>query len=556
MNFDSGENDDFLTLKMQGNTYMQDKQYLKAIKRYTTALSKLPSLEKGTNDDIKNYLITLSNRAEGFLKLGFFYSALKDCEEILEKNKKYLNLLDITQVDKVINRKGRSKEQIANNLDDINKIDQIYDLMSDKSKNAYNIENIKKTLNEKKNNMKGIFNKKELLSYEKNCFDIINAQKYYLDSINKEFKYANYFNSDLIQESFDTTKGNYYIAKDDIKEGTLLIVEIPLISIYEAEIKKFASTFEKFQKMGFTPSELALEILFTNFKDRVQFTEEKKYLIEKISQLSGSELNNSKKTKTERIKEFEYSDDNIRDIISTNAILTLRNDRKKISSIELCYGLYINSSFFNHSCDPNCFYFGIANLLIVKAIKDIKKGDELTVNYIEPKPAFMRKNELSKWEFNCQCKYCKEEADICNKDAYFKVFDSYVKVQNIMVNNGISSYEQLEIKLDVFSQDVIYNMIMNMIEKKVFDWNDDKLKFLYFIFFKCIAVVMGHFDNQKNFSNFMFEKAYECVKYISKREKYELISNWLLLCDKQIFKLKKLELEQEINELYNLLYDF
>ena len=556
MNFDSGENDDFLTLKMQGNTYMQDKQYLKAIKRYTTAISKLPSLEKGTNDDIKNYLITLSNRAEGFLKLGYFYSALKDCEEILEKNKKYLNLLDITQVDKVINRKGRSKEQIANNLDDINKIDQIYDLMSDKSKNAYNIENIKKTLNEKKNNIKGIFNKKELLSYEKNCFDIINAQKYYLDSINKEFKYANYFNSNLIQESFETIKGNYYIAKEDIKEGTLLIVEIPLISIYEAEIKKFASTFEKFQKMGFTPSELALEILFTNFKDRVQFTEEKKYLIEKISQLSGSDLNNSKKTKAERIKEFEYSDDNIRDIISTNAILTLRNDRKKISPIELCYGLYINSSFFNHSCDPNCFYFGIANLLIVKAIKDIKKGEELTVNYIEPKPAFMRKNELSKWEFICQCKYCKEEAEICNKDSYFKVFDSYVKIQNIMVNNGISSYEQLEIKLDVFSQDVIYNMIMNMIEKKVFDWNDDKLKFLYFIFFKCIAVVMGHFDNQKNFANYIFEKAYECVKYISKREKYELISNWLLLCDKQIFKLKKLELEQEINEIYNLLYDF
>ena len=556
MNFDSGENDDFLTLKMQGNTYMQDKQYLKAIKRYTTALSKLPKLENATNDDIKNYLITLSNRAEGFLKLGYFYSSLKDCEEILEKNKKYLSLLDTTQVDKVINRKGRSKEQLANNLDDINEIDQIYDLMSEKSKNQYNIENIKKTLNEKKNNMQGIFIKQELLDYEKNCFDIINAKKYYLDSINKEFKYANYFNTNLIQESFDTIKGNHYIAKEDIKEGTLLIVEIPLLSIYEAEIKKFASTFEKFQKMGFSSSELALEILFTNFKDRVQFNEEKKYLLEKISQLSSSDLNNMKKSREERIKSFEYSDDNIRDIISTNAILTLRNDRKKISPMELCYGLYINCSFFNHSCDPNCFYFGIANMLIVKAIKDIKKGDELTVSYIEPKPAFMRKNELSKWEFNCQCKYCKEEADICNRDAYFKVFDSYVKIQNMMVNNGISSYEQLEIKLDVFSQDIIYNMIMNMIEKKIFDWDDKQLKFLYFIFFKCIAVVIGHFDNQKNFSNFMFEKAYDCVKYISKREKYELISNWLLLCDKQIFKLKKLELEQEINEIYNLLYDF
>ena len=80
MNFDSGENDDFLTLKMQGNTYMKDSQFLKAIKRYTKDLSKLPSIEKSSNEDIKNRLITLSNRAEGFLKLGYFYSSLKDCE--------------------------------------------------------------------------------------------------------------------------------------------------------------------------------------------------------------------------------------------------------------------------------------------------------------------------------------------------------------------------------------------------------------------------------------------------------------------------------------------
>ena len=556
MNFDSGENDDFLTLKMHGNTYMKDKQYLKAIKRYTTALSKLPSLENSSDEDIKNRLITLSNRAEGFLKLGYFYSSLKDCEEILEKNKNHLTLLDKTQLDKIINRKGRSKEQLANNLEDINKIDGIYDTISEENKKIFNIENIKKTLNEKKNNMKGIFNKKEMLDYEKNCFEIINAKKYYLDSINKEFKYTNYFNRDLIQDSFDTKKGNHYIAKENIKEGTLLIVEIPLISIYEAEIKKFSSTFEKFQKMGFSSSELALEILFTNFKDRIEFPEEKKYLIEKISQLTSFDLKNSTKTKEERIKLFEYSDDNIRDLISTNAILTLRNERNKISPLELCYGLYINCSFFNHSCDPNCFYYGIANMLIVKAIKDIKKGEELTVSYIEPKPAYMRKNELSKWEFICECKYCKEEADICNKDSYFKVFDTYVKIQNMMVNSGIGSYEQLEIKLDVFCQDTIFNMISNMIEKKVFDWEDEHLKFLYFIFFKCIGVVIGHFDKQKNFANFMFEKAYDCVKFVSKREKYELISNWLLLCDKQIFKLKKMELEQEINELYKLLYDF
>ena len=556
MNFDSGANDDFLTLKMQGNTYMQDKQYLKAIKRYTSALSKLPPIENSSQEDIKNRLITMSNRAEGFLKLGYFYSSLKDCEEILENNKQYLSLLDTTQKDKIIYRKGRSKEQLALTIEDIDKINEIYDQMSEESKNKFNIETIKKTLNEKKNNMQGKYDKKELLAYEKSCLDTINAKKYYLDSLNKEFKNTSFFNKDLIQENYNKIKGVHYTAKEDIKEGTLLIVEIPIISIYEAEIKKFSSTFEKFQKMGFTDNELAIEILFTIFKDRIEFAEEKNNLINKISQLSSLNLKNANISKEERIKNFVYNDDNVKDIISNNAILTIRNERNKIAPNEICYGLYINCSFFNHSCEPNCFYFGIANMLIVKAIKDIKKGEELTVSYIEPKPMMLRKNELLKWDFTCDCKYCKQEAEICEKDEYFNVFETYIKIQNIMVTHEITSFEHLEIKFSVDLQDDIYIMIKKLIENKKFGWDEEKLKFLYFIFFKCVAVVMGHVEKQKNFANYLFEKAYDCVKYVSKREKYELISNWLVLCNEQIFKLKKFELAQEINEIYDLLYSF
>lgn len=554
MNFDSGKNDDFLTLKMQGNTYMQDKQYLKAVKRYTGALSKLPPIENSNQEDIKNRLITLSNRAEGFLKLGYFYSSLKDCEEILEQNKQHLSLLDATQKDKVIYRKGRSKEQLATTLEDIEKINEIYDQMSEESKTKFNIDTIKKTLNEKRNNMQGKYDKKELLAYEKSCMDIINAKKYYLDSLNKEFKNTNYFNSDLIQESFNEERGVHYIAKSDIKEGTLLIVEIPILSIYDSEIKKFSSTFEQFQKMGYTQNELAIEILFTLFKDRIEFLEEKSHLLNKITQLSS--LKNGKMTKEERIKSFELNDDNIKELISNNAILTIRNEKKKIAITELCYGLYINCSFFNHSCNPNCFYFGIANMVIVKAIKDIKKGEELTVSYIEPKPMALRKNELLKWDFICNCKYCKQEAEICDKDEYFNVFETYIKIQNIMVTHKITSFETLEIQFSVDLQDSIYIMIQKLIENKKFGWEEEKLKFLYFIFFKTVGVVMGHVEKQKSFANYMFEKAYDCVKFVSKREKYELISSWLALCDEQIFKLKKIELEQEMNEIYDLLYSF
>ena len=97
--------------------------------------------------------------------------------------------------------------------------------MSEESKKKFNIETIKEGLNEKKNNMQGKYNKKELLSYEKSCIDIINGKKYYLDSLNKEFKNTNFFNKDLIEENFNNIKGVHYLAKQDIKEGSLLIGE-------------------------------------------------------------------------------------------------------------------------------------------------------------------------------------------------------------------------------------------------------------------------------------------------------------------------------------------
>ena len=92
----------------------------------------------------------------------------------------------------------------------------------------------------------------------------------------------------------------------------------------------------------------------------------------------------------------------------------------------------------------------IVFMLIVKAIKDIKKGEELCVSYIEPKPMALRKNELLKWDFTCDCKYCKQEAEICDKDEYFNIFETYIKIQNIMVTHGITSFESLENNFTVY----------------------------------------------------------------------------------------------------------
>ena len=137
-----------------------------------------------------------------------------------------------------------------------------------------------------------------------------------------------------------------------------------------AEIKRYQGTFDKFKDMGFSSNEIALTIIATFIKDMMKYPADGEYITKKITQLSTQKTSKYKIEK--RQEEYNIKDEDVlKEIISNNAILTIRTDKKKIAPNELSYGLYLKSSFFNHSCLPNCFYFGVANLLFVKAIDKI-----------------------------------------------------------------------------------------------------------------------------------------------------------------------------------------
>lgn len=82
------------------------------------------------------------------------------------------------------------------------------------------------------------------------------------------------------------------------------------------------------------------------------------------------------------------------------------------------------TGIFNHSCKPNC---GFSNQIILVAIKEIKKGEELVFDY-----AF---NETLMEEFKCNCgsKECRKiikPTDWKNKEIqekYGKYFSPYLK---------------------------------------------------------------------------------------------------------------------------------
>ncbi len=527
--FSRDEKEDTEALRTKGNNYMQDKQYLKAVDAYTKAIEQSP-----------NNLVLLSNRAEAFIKLGYFNTALLDCDEVLKGNP------DALLKQKTLYRKARALEQLAENEEDLIKVKEIYDKLETK----INTE----SLEEKFRNIKGQYNIKEIYDYEKECMNTIFGKKYYLDSLNKEIKYTSYCNNESIEMDYSEERGVFWKAKKEIKAGTLLIVEKPIMSTYMAEIKRYRGTFDKFKDMGFSSNEIALTIIATFIKDMMKYPADGEYITKKITQLSTQKTSKYKIEK--RQEEYNIKDEDVlKEIISNNAILTIRTDKKKIAPNELSYGLYLKSSFFNHSCLPNCFYFGVANLLFVKAIDNIKEGEELTISYIEPKPLYQRRNEMNKWNFQCNCKLCQYEVEVCDKDAYFNVYEAYVKIQNIMTQNNINTYNEIEDKLNVALQDDIKVIFDSLIMQNVIDYETEQYKFINFIFYKAVGTILGHIDKYKNYANFCFEKAYEAIRKISMRERYDIITHWIILCKGIMFPLKIHELEVIANKDEEVLFN-
>lgn len=522
--------DDYETLKQRGSVYMKDKKYMKAIDVYTLALQK----------QIDNPII-LSNRAEAFLKQGYNSSALDDCNTFLSFDQ---NKIDKTLQEKTLYRKARALAQLATTLEQLIEVKILL--------NSLNAKIPLDIIEEKEKNLKGIFNIKDLLSLEKDNLKLMKVKGYFLDSLPKENKYANYTNSKLYLD-YSNIKGVTWRTKTRITRGELLIAEYPIVSVMNEELIKFHSTFSKFEEMGLQSSEISIEVLFTFLKDRLQFEAEFNHCIPLISSLCSNK-DNSKLPIDQRKKEFKYNDDTLKEIISNNAILTLRSIDTQISPLELCYALYINCSFLNHSCKSNAFYFGISNMLFVKAIEDIEANEDITISYIEPKHLFQRKNELLKWDFECQCKHCNDEKDICDRNAYMSIYETYVNIQNLMTKNDIDSYRNLEDKLSVYLQDSIITYMDKLFTTNSIDFKEDKLKMTNFILFKAVAVILGHIDKHKPYSNYLFEKAYDCIKEISIRERYEVLVQWRLLCKSILFRLKLYEIEQQINGDYDILY--
>ena len=82
--------------------------------------------------------------------------------------------------------------------------------------------------------------------------------------------------------------------------------------------------------------------------------------------------------------------------------------------------LYLSMALLNHSCSPNSCWSraGDDRRLELRALKEVKEGQEVTVNYISVEGRFTERQERRErlrrgWDFLCDCQLCQtgEEED-------------------------------------------------------------------------------------------------------------------------------------------------
>ncbi|XP_060500879.1 histone-lysine N-methyltransferase SMYD3 isoform X3 [Panthera onca] len=105
---------------------------------------------------------------------------------------------------------------------------------------------------------------------------------------------------------------------------------------------------------------------------------------------------------------------------------------------EVGVGLYPSMSLLNHSCDPNCSIVFNGPHLLLRAVRDIEAGEELTICYLDMLMTSeeRRKQLRDQYCFECDCIRCQtqdKDADMLTGDeqVWKEVQESLKKIEEL-----------------------------------------------------------------------------------------------------------------------------
>jgi tetratricopeptide (TPR) repeat protein len=187
-------------------------------------------------------------------------------------------------------------------------------------------------------------------------------------------------------------KGQGLVAATDIKRGTLLLVSKAFAMAPPDKSVGLSSPGPRFL--------LLLEIL-NRFCDRPRGTSE-------LYRLDSDEI-----PRDIPLPDGVVDVNRIQKICWLNQVLIdnefAAREAQRKDSEDLPCGIWIFPSFINHSCDPNAIRICYGDVMMVRALRDIRQGEEIVVDYVR-KAADPRSSEMIHFNFKCQCARCAQDA--------------------------------------------------------------------------------------------------------------------------------------------------
>lgn len=101
------------------------------------------------------------------------------------------------------------------------------------------------------------------------------------------------------------------------------------------------------------------------------------------------------------------------------------------------WALYSDAGYMNHDCMPNTFrLFGPHNIMIVKNMRTIHSGEEVTTSYASWDRSLSERRKIldNQWGFHCQCLRCSRETLAVNSDvrnSILRIIDKLIETEGI-----------------------------------------------------------------------------------------------------------------------------
>jgi tetratricopeptide (TPR) repeat protein len=147
---------------------------------------------------------------------------------------------------------------------------------------------------------------------------------------------------------------------------------------------------------------------------------------------------------------------------------TLEDTKPTTPGNRMAKGLWTHASYMNHSCVPNSMRSFLGDLLISRAVRDIKAGEEIFHQYVPVKAIYDVRQAQFKmgWGFLCQCPLCAAEAR-GSPDALAKRKDLLAKIEKacakkppakgVLPDSAIRTVDRLAKQLEYLHETEVYD---------------------------------------------------------------------------------------------------